>query len=214
MLNRLDTRIAALFLALLLAVQLAGFGLIREVISLNARATIGEDLDNGARLIRRLLDQHNQRMIESARVLAADFGFRSAIASGDRATLADTLENHGERIGAAEMLFLGTDLTLQAATARLEPQVYAFAREQAAASHQSDSARVVMIRGTPQLLLTVPIKAPLTIGWVAMGFALDKRLLDDMFQLAGILTSVVVRSQGGAWQVNQTLLEGAAALPP
>ncbi|MBP7661653.1 MAG: EAL domain-containing protein, partial [Burkholderiaceae bacterium] len=211
MLNRLDTRIAALFLALLLAVQLAGFGLIREVISLNARATIGEDLDNGARLIRRLLDQHNQRMIESARVLAADFGFRSAIASGDRATLADTLENHGERIGAAEMLFLGTDLTLQAATARLEPQVYAFAREQAAASHQSDSARVVMIRGTPQLLLTVPIKAPLTIGWVAMGFALDKRLLDDMFQLAGILTSVVVRSQGGAWQVNQTLLEGAAA---
>jgi GGDEF domain-containing protein len=210
-LNRLDTRIAALFLALLLAVQLAGFGLIREVISLNARATIGEDLDNGARLIRRLLDQHNQRMIESARVLAADFGFRSAIASGDRATLADTLENHGERIGAAEMLFLGTDFTLQAATARLEPQVYAFARAQAAASRQSDSARVVMIRGTPQLLLTVPIKAPLTIGWVAMGFALDKRVLDDMFQLAGILTSIVVRSQGGAWQVNQTLLEGAAA---
>ena len=30
MLNRLDTRIAALFLALLLAVQLAGFGLISK----------------------------------------------------------------------------------------------------------------------------------------------------------------------------------------
>ena len=97
MLNRLDTRIAALFLALLLAVQLAGFGLIREVISLNARATIGEELENGARLIRRLLDQHNQRMVESARVLAADFGFRSAIASGDRATLADTLNTDRDR---------------------------------------------------------------------------------------------------------------------
>ncbi|HPU50499.1 MAG TPA: EAL domain-containing protein [Burkholderiaceae bacterium] len=211
MLNRLDMRIAGVFLALLLAVQLAGFGLIREVISLNARATIAEDLDNGARLIRRLLDQHNQRMIESARVLAADFGFRSAIGSGDRATLADTLENHGERIGAAEMLFLGTDLSLQAATARMAPQVYAYARAQAAASRQSDSARVVMIRGTPQLLLTVPIKAPLTIGYVAMGFALDKRLLDDMHQLAGIITSVLVRTQGGPWQVDQTLLEGASA---
>lgn len=211
LLNRLDTRIATLFLGLLLAVQLAGFGAIRHAIDRNARTAVSEDLDNGERIVARLLEQHHLRMTESARLLTADFGFREAIATGDRATLADVLENHGERIGAAEMLFLGTDLSLQAATASLPPQVYDRAREQAATDTPGAGARVVLVRDSPQLLLTVPIKAPLTIGWVAMGFPLDQRLLDDIFNLSGIVTSIVMREKGGPWQLNQTRFEPASA---
>ena len=63
----LQTRILALFLLLLLAVQLGGFVLINTVGVASARKTIGEELVAGAQLFNRLLEQDRQRLVQGAR---------------------------------------------------------------------------------------------------------------------------------------------------
>ena len=75
----LESRIITLFLVLVLAVQLGGFFVIRNGIVDNAQATMREQLKLGENLFNRLLEQKKQRLTDSARVLAKDTGFRSAI---------------------------------------------------------------------------------------------------------------------------------------
>lgn len=46
-------------------------------------------------------------------MLAADYGFRSAVNSGDEETIRSVLENHGHRIGAEVTALLDTQLNLR-----------------------------------------------------------------------------------------------------
>ena len=56
----------------------------------------------------RLLEQNAERLRQGSALLAADYGFRSAVHSGDDETIQSVLENHGERIGAAAAALLDT----------------------------------------------------------------------------------------------------------
>jgi diguanylate cyclase (GGDEF)-like protein len=108
--RRLSTRLVLLFLGVLLLVQLAAFGVVRNSIDTNARRQLSQDLQVGERVWKRLLEQRAQKLLLGASVLAADYGFRSAAASGDRDTLASALDNHGSRIGATVTAMLDTRL--------------------------------------------------------------------------------------------------------
>ena len=100
MARRLDVRIVVVFLGLLCLVQLASFITIRRSIDANANAQVAVELRTGEGVLRRLLAQNAQNLTEGARLLAADYGFRSAIASGDAPTILDALDNQSVRIGA------------------------------------------------------------------------------------------------------------------
>jgi hypothetical protein len=108
-LYRLESKIVALFITLIVVVQLAGFVAIRTAIDRNARSAISEELVIGERVFTRLLDQNAQKLTQGARLLASDFGFRQAIGTDDRDTIASVLANHGARIGAsmAEWIYPG-----------------------------------------------------------------------------------------------------------
>ena len=107
-------RLVGLSLLLLLIVQAAGFAVVRASIDRNARAQIARALDLDENIWRRLLDQNAEQLRQGSALLAADYGFRSAVNSGDEETIQSVLENHGSRIGAAVTALLGTDLTLRA----------------------------------------------------------------------------------------------------
>ena len=111
---RLTTRIVLTSLGMLLLLQTIGFGVIRASIDRNARATLSAELAVGERVWRRLLDQNAQKLSQGATLLAADFGFRSAVNSGDLDTISSALENNGARIGATVTALLDTSLQLRA----------------------------------------------------------------------------------------------------
>ena len=111
----LGVRIVLLFLGLLLAVQAVSFIAIRATIDRNARTSIAGSLVAGDHLLHRLLDQNAQKLIQGASLLAADYGFRSALASHDNDTIASVLANHGDRIGATVSALLDTGFALRAA---------------------------------------------------------------------------------------------------
>ena len=76
--SRLQDRIVLFVVVLLMAVQLASFLFIRYAIEQTAQNTLRDELRVGARVLKRLLDQNTQQLVEATSVLAYDFGFREA----------------------------------------------------------------------------------------------------------------------------------------
>ena len=209
--KRLQFRIVALFLGLLLVVQLASLLLIGNSISVNARSAVNAELRTAERVFERLLAQNAGRLTDAARLLASDFGFRAAVASNDGETLASALANQGDRIGASLAVFTDAQFRLKAAThdgaARFLPTLRQLATD------PDVTQRLVMLDGEPYQLVAVPVKAPLTIGWVAMGFRIEAGLLQEMQQLSSI--DVALLTQRGSpprWEVLQSTL-GPTASP-
>jgi len=107
--HRLQTRILALFVLLMVVVQLGGFLLINTVGVSAARKTIGEELARGARVFDRLREQDSERLVQSARLLSADYAFREAVATGGGDKIASMMWSHGMRVDADIMMLVGLD---------------------------------------------------------------------------------------------------------
>ena len=193
--RRLSSRIVALFLGLLLAVQLAGFAVVRWGIDHNARLLLSQDLVVGERIWARLLAQRAAKLTLGASVLAADYGFRAAAASGDIDTLGSALANHGARIGATVTAMLAPDLGLRALGETTDGSALQALRPLAPQLAEQGSA-LALIDGQPYQVVMVPMKAPLLVGYVVMGFALDPALVEDMHAVSGLQATVLVRAPG------------------
>jgi diguanylate cyclase (GGDEF)-like protein len=195
----LSARIVFVFLGLLLTVQALSFLAIRASIDHNARTAIEGDLEMGERLLKRLLQQNAHKLTEGASLLAADYGFRSAVASGDEATIASVLANHGERIGASVAALLDTGLHLRASAhadrQALQPVIARLSQRQGDPSSAGD---VVMVGQRPFQFVLVPLRAPVTIGWVLMGFPVDQRLVDEMLSFSSLHVNLEMRSTARA----------------
>jgi len=52
-------------------------------------------------VVLRVINLRHQQLVQSASVLASDFGLRDTLSDGDLQTIESMLHNHGKRIGAA-----------------------------------------------------------------------------------------------------------------
>ncbi len=205
--QRLQTRIIVFFVALLALVQVAAFVFVNAANSKSARAEVEEELNVGQRVFARLLEQNADKLKLSARVLAADFAFRAAIATHDDGTIASALANHGTRIGADAMMFV--DLEGRVISDTLRPKAAARTFEYPAlldATPDAASASMEILDGGAFQLVSVPVLAPLPIGWVVMGFAVDDFVSSDLRQITGLQVSFASRDERG-WRVLASTLD-------
>jgi len=206
--HRLENRIVALFIILILLVQLAGFIAIRKAIDENARASIRDELIIGERVFLRLLEQNADKLTQGARLLASDFGFRQAIGTDDRETITSVLENHGARIGSTLSMLIGTDQRVKASTqtypsADLQRSALELVGKAAASNGASDT---VIVDDSLFQIVAVPVRAPVVIGWVVMAFPVDQKLISDMRALSSLQVSVLVSTRAGQWQQDVSTL--------
>ncbi len=206
-------RIIILFLGLLLAVQVASFMALRASLADHAHRVLPEKLRAGERLLQNLLDRRAQTLINGARLLAADYGFREAVSSNDAETIVSVLANHGARIGATEVALLATDFSLRATTTSEARHLLPLAERLATQSAASGQASVITLRaGRPYQAVLVPVRAPLVVGWVLMDFPLDGQLIADMQRLAALdLTLLSRASADEPWAVSLTSLDAVRA---
>ena len=206
-------RIVTLFLALLVVVQLASFSAISAGLAHHAHDVLPERLAAGEQVLATLVDQRAQKLTEAARVLAADYGFRSALLAGDQETIASVLENHGERIGATEAALFGADLGWRAGSGTLQRQLApSAARLAQRAAAAGGASEIALIGAKPHQLVLVPMKAPVLVGWVLMGFPLDDSLHGDMRRLAALDLTLLARdSANSGWRPVLTSLTAAQA---
>ena len=210
----LAARIVALSLLLLLAVQLAGFGVVRSSIERNARAQLASELHVGERIWQRLLETNAARLRQGAALLSADYGFRAAAASGDAATIVSALENHGARIGATIGTLLDTDFEPRAlhASAATGPMAAPLLHDIGELlARQNGGSRIALVGGQPYQFVVVPLRAPLPIGWVMMGFPLGQALADDMRALSGLQLLMVAEPALGPATVAASTLNAEAS---
>ena len=209
---RLSTRIVVLSLVLLMLVQTAGFLVVRASIERNARAQIATELALGDRVWRRLLDQNAEKLRQGAALLSADFGFRAAVTSDDVETIRSALENQGDRIGATVTALLDPQLKLRASNDTPEAQAVAgvLAHITVPLSGSALGGTVALVGHTPYQFVMVPLRAPLVIGWVLMGFPIDQQLADDMLALSGLHLALVTQAMGQPPQISLSTLPKAA----
>jgi len=200
----LESRIVTLFLVLVVAVQLIGLLVIQRGIDNNARLAISSELNNGSKVFRRLLDQNAQSLRFGARLLARDTAFVAAIGNNDesdRATIESALVNSGRRIKAALTMLVSSERKISVSTnnsqaAALEKQVASMLD----AAEASDGANgIAIVDHRPYQIVVMPVKAPITIGWIVMTFPIDRQLATDMREVSSLDTTVLTRDAQGQW---------------
>ena len=200
----LEGRIATLFLALIIVLQVVGLVLIQRGIDSNARASITAELTNGEKVFRKLMEQNAQKRRFSAQVLARDTGFVQAVGndgSGDRETIQSALENSARRARANLTMLIDGDRKVKVSTgigknADLEKLVLGLLDQ----AEQSDGATgVALVDNKPFQIVVMPVKAPITIAWVVMGFAIDRQLAADMKELSALEVAILAVGPDGRW---------------
>jgi diguanylate cyclase (GGDEF)-like protein len=209
----LRTRIAVTFLLLLTAVLAAALGAVSITNRGNAEREVQRQLDVGALVFSRLLESNRRQLTQAAQAVAADYGFREAVAARDTDTLASALENSGERIGAAMVVLTslsgeviaasGTQLAAGAAFP-ISPVLEGGASADSATSMIVDNGRIYQ-------LVTVAVRSPLPVAWIAMGFELDDKAARELADITGLFVTLSVRSNGSWSKAANTIPNGATA---
>ena len=195
---RLSSRIVLVSLALLLLVQAAGFAVIRHSIDRNAHAQLSEHMVLAERVWQSLLAQRAAKLNQGAAVLAADYGIREAVGTDDMATVRSALENHGMRIGAKLSAVLGIDLQVRALDEAADPALApALAQLAPQLAKAQGGSMVALVANRPYQFVMVPMKAPMLIAWVVMGFPLDQAIVKDMQVLTSLQVGLVAEPVRG-----------------
>ena len=189
--NRLLVLIIGLVIAAQTVTLLAVLGRTQSAV----RSRANEQLNAGAAVARRFLDYRATQLANAVGVLAADFGLREAVASGDKATIMSAARNHARRIGADLLLVLDVDGKVMVAS---RPVGGLSTDAVGQLTHESTSSAFLRIDNASYQVLAVPVRAPDPIAFVAIGFAVDKSLALELKQLLDVDVAFVASSQGQA----------------
>lgn len=208
--RKLQWRIAAWTALILLSVQVGGLFMFEHIGRSSALGEVRTLLETGDRVFARLLEQRGDQLAQAARVLAADYGFRAALQSSDRDTVASALENHGSRIGASQMLLVGLDgqpIAAHPPGRGVEPA--GLAGLIAAARERGSATGFQSVDQTLYQLVVVPVMAPVPVAWVVVGFAVDEAFALDLKRLTGLDVSLLRQPADGLAQLVVSTLPSA-----
>lgn len=186
-----QARVASVLILLLLVVVGALYFSVKAATSEAVRGQAKAQLEVGARVFERLLDVRGRRLADGVQLLASDFGFRDAVASGDSATMRSVLFNHGKRLNASDMILLGMDGKVLASTLDEVPEGSTFRYDQALRDARRNRQTMLMVplQGMPHLLVEAPVLAPLPIARVVMGLRMDSAFAEELRSLSNLEVS-------------------------
>lgn len=183
-----QARVAAVLILLLLAVIGTLYFSVKAATNSAVRSQANSQLDVGLRVFERLLEVRSQILADGVQLLATDFGFRDAVASGDSATIHAVLLNHSKRINASDMILLSLDGKVLATTLDNVPAGSLFHYDQALreARHSHQTMFIVPLQGKPYLLVEAPVLAPLPIARIVMGLRIDNTFAGKLRSLTNL----------------------------
>lgn len=150
-----------------------------------------EQLSIAERLTNEVIARRTDLELSRLSIVVRDFGFRSAIASRDPATLNSALENHSGRVGANFAMLLDSQGELLASTlSRALPGTTAAQLANARNNGADRSLLTIDQRGYE--VLVVPVEAPGLRAWLVAGFEMDQALANIIARLSG--SSVIFRT--------------------
>jgi len=211
-----QTRIVVSFLILITLVQVGTVIAVYSAIQRSARTHVKGELVTAAKVVTRLFDARNQRLVEAARILlSADFAFKQVVALGDRNTLLSAMDNHRTRMGADLMMVVSLDGsrvidTLHRDGAAGGGRLVGVTRLVDAARQAGETADFMIVDDHPYQVVIVPLLAPVPIAWIGMGFQIDGALAQELAKTTSAQVSFVRAQDDRRWAGIASTLSPAA----
>jgi diguanylate cyclase len=210
MFKRLSTELALIYAALFGLVLTLIAGAVWLAVESNSRQAVRAEMAASSAVFDRLWKLRSDQLSQTAEVLAHDFGFREAVATGDHDTIVSALDNLQSRFG-LDSAFI------------VDPDGNVVGKDDFSAQHADkplldtltnspDSSGVLMLGGAPYQAVAQPINAPTLIGWVVFGKKLGGADLGELERLSAIPLSahLYIRAAGSQW--TSADLRGGKAL--
>jgi hypothetical protein len=193
----LSTRLTVQFALLFAAAMLAVFAALSSFIADSASRRVEGQLQSSGAVYDRLWQQRAHELQNAAQLLARDFGFRAAVASGDEATMQSALGNAAARLKVRSAFIVTADGRVSSIDSSIS------SLEAAALWESLDDGRltgVSVLTGKPRQLVAAPIMAPTLIGWVVFAADLDEREMRGLERLSAIpVQAAVIAYDKGRW---------------
>jgi diguanylate cyclase (GGDEF)-like protein len=201
---------ALLFAAAMLVVSAA----LSTLIAGSASREVESQLQSSGAVYDRLWQQRSHELQNAAQLLARDFGFRAAVATGDQATMQSALGNAAARLKVRSAFIVTSDGKVTAIDKSIP------ANEAGRLWDSLDDGRLMgvsVLSGRPRQLVAAPIMAPTLIGWVVFAADLDPREMRSLERLSAIpLHAAVLARSNRRWSEAagsmSTLNGGTASL--
>lgn len=216
-------RLALFVVTTIVAVQALTAVLVSEVTHRQLVAEGERQLTASADAFVAQLDDMSSRVAENVQLLALDYALRAAIAQHDKGTVLSVLRNHGQRVGAARMLMMGLDGTIQVDTAEGSSPLQRFPfPDLIDRAFSRRAAAVVALDGKAYWMVVVPIYAPEPVALIGAGIPVDDAFLARMQHLSALPKDIelVARTPASRWDVvarsnsRVELMGGLSSLTP
>ena len=195
--GRLRTKLAVLYTGLF-ALALALLGVTAQaLIWAHAQSSTKAELVASGTVYDGLWALRSKTLGDTAEILARDFGFRTAVATGDRATIVSALATLRDRAGVRLAMVVDPSGAVIGAPPALAGVVARVATDLAPGRHDA-----VVVAGTVIYRVVVsPIMAPTRIGSVIFALPLDAAEMRSLQNLSAIpLTATMLyRDAAGHW---------------
>ena len=198
-------KILLLAVALVVATQLVSLFPIMDLMRRDADEQARRTVGLAGVLFDEFMRSRADQLLTTVNVLAADYGFKQAVASGDGSTIRSALRNTAGRANASVALLL--DLDGNVIVSSNSEDRHARAPLSAAQIADEFPHHVVNIDGVPYQTVTVPLKSPLPVAWVMLGFPIDETLAKHLQGLTGLAVTFLA-THGVAPEIL------ASTLPP
>ena len=191
-------RLAVLYTGLF-ALALAVLGVTAQaMIWTHARASVSAELAASGSVYDGLWALRAKTLAGTADVLARDFGFRTAVATGDRATIESALATLRDRAGVQRAVMVQQDGAVIGAAGPLAAAIAGLP------DRMQDGRRdaVLVAQGRIYRVVVSPVLAPMQIGSVVLVLPLDTIEMRGLERLSAIplVATMLYRDPAGGWQ--------------
>jgi diguanylate cyclase (GGDEF)-like protein len=162
------------------------------------KARAQEQLNLGERVAEEILQRRTSLILSRLDVVVQDFGFRSALASRDRATADSALENQSRRLGAEFSMILNIDQQTLATASNPPDQLEQRAETLnllSQAQVNGFASQITVLNNQAIELVTIPVVAPGLRAQLIAGFRLGEEVAGIIETLSG--TEVLYRARVG-----------------
>ncbi|MDP3494314.1 MAG: EAL domain-containing protein [Hyphomonadaceae bacterium] len=199
MFKRLSSELTLIYAALFGVVLLLIAGAVWVAVEANSRQAVRAEMTSSSAVFDRIWKLRADQLQQTAEVLARDFGFREAVATGDDETMLSALDNIQSRFSFDTAMIIRPDGSVisldDELTGPADPTLLA------AVTANPDASGVLTLGSTTYQAVSAPVRAPTLIGWVVFGQRLGGEQLGELEQLSAIPLSahLYLKRAGQQW---------------
>ncbi len=155
----------------------------RNAIESYAESVIGNEMTVGGAIFDRIANMHFSQLQQAGHVLASDFGFREAAATGDAPTIQSALDSLRARMELNDALFVSTDGSIVGSSKGFSAQDH---DRLIAALDEGSVQGIARWSGKNHMVAAAPVKVPVLIGWVVFAKDMGPRDLQGLAALSAL----------------------------